>query len=142
MKILMPAALGLLLVFCSCNNSQPAPAPAASESDLDAARNFIRAALDGKWSQARQFMINDSTNTVLMDMAENKYNQMSGEDQRSYREASIHLFDSRKLGDTATIIHYDNSFQNKKSGLKVVNRNGQWLVDLKYTFFANDTARH
>ena len=129
MKKLLPGFL-LLQMFCACNENVNT---STSENDIDAARNFIRAALDGKWNEANTFMIQDSTNVQLLERASDRYITKNKDDKRSYRESSINLYGSRKVNDSITVISYSNSFMNKKDSLKVVRINGQWLIDLKYS---------
>ena len=135
--------LGLIAIVscCACNNSETKETP-ASENDLDAARNFIRAALDGKWDEARNYLLQDSVNVQLLETTEGSYRTKTGEDKRAYREASINLFGSRKIGDSITIVNYSNSYKDKKDSLKVVRSNGQWLIDLKYSLLARDSTKH
>lgn len=122
-----------LLPMISCNNSNDQKTGQA-ESDLDAASMFIRAALDGKYDEARQMMLPDSTNQNRMDITERSYSHMSRADQRSYRESTIHIFDTRKVNDSTTVVIYSNSFRNKQDSVKVIRRDGKWMVDFKYTF--------
>ena len=132
----------LFLFLCGCHNNDEEQKQNTSENDVDAARNFIRAALDGQFSRARTYMIRDSLNTQLMDVTESNYQQrMSREDKRGYREASINLHNIRQSGDTVSIVSYSNSFKKKDDSLKVVKINGQWLVDLKYSFPRTDSAK-
>lgn len=134
--------LAVVLALQACSSGEDAKPAAASENDMDAARNFIRAALDGKWPEARKYMLRDSLNTELIDMAESRYEHMNREDRRGYREASIQLFDTRQQGDSITIVSYANSFMNKKDSLKVLRIGGQWLIDLKYSLLPTDSAQH
>src|SRR6476620_4156723 len=120
------------LFLAACNNSDETAA--RPESDLDAARMFIRDALDGKYDEARQLMVKDSTNENRMSDTERTYAHMTKDDKRSYRESSINVHDLRKINDSTTVVIYSNSFRNIKDSVKVVKWNGQWLVDLKYTF--------
>jgi hypothetical protein len=130
-----------ILAIISCNNSDKEKT-VASENDVDAARNFIRSALDGNYSQARQYMVRDSLNDERIETAERNYqHNMNTEDKRGYREASITIYDTRTVNDSEMVVSYANSFKNKKDSLKVVRLNGQWLVDLKYTLLPLDTTR-
>jgi len=130
------------LAVCGCNNRDRS-SEISSENDMDAARNFIRAALDGRWNDARRLMLQDSTNLQVLDRAENNYqNRMSSEDKRGYREANPTFYDSRNIGDSITIINYSNSYKKKTDSLKLVRSNGQWLVDLKYSFPQTDTSHY
>ena len=41
------------------------------------------------------------------------------------------------LNDTMHIINYSNSYDKIARKVKVIQRNGNWLVDFKYTFNGN-----
>lgn len=121
-----------LQFFYACNNKDT-QTPGQPENDLDAAATFIRDALDGKWNLAKQYLLQDSVNVQLLETAENKYKSLRKEEQRNYRDAVPRFYDSRKIGDSITIVNYSNSYMNKKDSLKIVRINGQWLIDLKYS---------
>jgi type IV secretory pathway component VirB8 len=134
-SILLFAFLILQLFFWGCNNSDQTT-PAKSENDIDAARNFIQSALAGDYKKAKTYLLNDSLNQQYIDAFERNYNQrMSAEDKMGYREASINIHLVKPLNDSTTIVNYSNSFKNKNDSLKVVRISGQWLVDLKYSFY-------
>ncbi|MFL5808339.1 MAG: hypothetical protein ACJ749_02395, partial [Flavisolibacter sp.] len=131
----------MLVFFISCNNDGEKAVP-ASENDLDAARNFIRAALDRKWEDAKRFMLKDSSNLEILNSFQDFYREEKGEERRNYREASITTYDSRKVNDSTTIVNYSNSYKKKMDSIKIVRRNGQWLVDLKYSFLPTDSSKN
>src|SRR5690349_21124234 len=89
----MPAALALLILigFNSCKSKDKTVKP-ASENSMDAARNFIRAALDGKFQQAATYMVNDSTNLNWLDVAERSYQKADQSIRDGYRSATINFF--------------------------------------------------
>jgi hypothetical protein len=128
-------------VLASCNSNDKTKTP-ASENDLDAARNFIRAALDGRWDDARNFLLQDSVNIQLLETTQGSYRTKSSEEKRSYHESNINLYETRKIGDSITIVNYSNSFMNKKDSLKIVLVGGQWLIDLKYSLLARDSTQN
>jgi len=133
----------LFMLLGACNNTDQQQKETASENDVDAARNFIRAALDGNWKDARKFMLQDSTNTQLLDTYESNYQtNMNREDKRGYREASITFYDTRQVNDSVSIISYSNSYKKQKDSLRVIRRSDAWMVDLKYSFPQTDTSRH
>ena len=136
----LPTIGGLcLLLFAACSSNDT---NATSENDVDAARNFIRAALDGQYKEAQNLIVADSVNQQYLDaFATNYYERMSGEDKRGYREASINIHDIRSINDSVTIIHYSNSYKKTQDSLKVVRQHNNWLVDLKYSFAAADTTQ-
>lgn len=126
-----------LQFFCACNSNTTdrSDTAATSENDVDAARNFIRSALDGQYDQARRLVVNDATNNEWIDLFERNYqSRMTPADKRGYREASINIRSVRQLSDSTTVVHYSNSYKKAADSVKVVRRNGSWLVDLKYSF--------
>jgi hypothetical protein len=122
-----------LTFFCSCNNNDKAVAN-EPENDLDAARTFIKDALDGKFEEAKQIMLRDSTNDQTMDVIERNYEHMSQAERVGYRNASIQIYNTREVNDSTRIVTYSNSFKNEKDSLKLIRINNEWLVDLKFTF--------
>jgi len=128
----------MLLVLSACNPENQKPAVA--EDDIDAARNFIRAALDGDYKQARTIIVDDSTNKQSLDLYEWNYNNnISDDDRKAYKSSSIRMLDVHKLNDSVTIVHYSNSYKDKPDSLKVVKLGGRWLVDLNFAFQKNDS---
>lgn len=102
---------------------------------MDAARKFIRSALDGNYKQARKLILQDSANVQLLDNLERAYlhnNDVS--EQRGYREASIRVHETKQLNDSTSVVVYSNSFKNKKDSVKAVRVGNDWLIDLKYSF--------
>jgi len=126
---------GFLVLFflCACNNNDETTST-KPENDLDAARMFIRDALDGRFEKARQLMVRDSVNDETMDVTERTYEHMSQANRVGYHNASIQIHNTREVNDSTRIITYSNSFKNQKDSLKLVRVNNQWLVDLKFTF--------
>jgi len=134
MKRLLYSSFFFLLFFAACNNNKQEEIVAA-ENDLDAARNFIRAALDGEYDKARNYMLKDSLNVQLLNTFEDNYkSSMSRNDKQSYKESSIRIPGVRKVDDSTSIVSYSNSYKNQVDSLKVVRVNDQWLVDFKYSF--------
>ena len=131
-----------IVIGIACNsNEQPT---GKSENNIDAARNFIRAALDGKFNVARTYMHPDSVNTNYMDVAERSYQNAEQSVKDGYRGASINIIRVMEpVKDSVTVVIYSNSFKNDHDTLKIVKQNGQWLVDLKYLYeHEPDTFQH
>ena len=101
---------------------------------MDAARNFLEAALKGNYKDASTYMLRDSTNMGYLAVTERKYNQMDVDEKRNLRNASLRFYDPLLQNDSTTITVFSNSYKNDKDTLKIVKENGQWLVDLKYLF--------
>lgn len=131
MKRIASVFLFLLFYCCSCNSKQSS---GKADSDIDAARQFIRTALDGKFSEARGYMLADSANENYMEVAERNYEKADDQTRNGYRDATIHIHLVRPLNDSTTIVIYSNSFKNDHDTLRVLKTNGQWLIDLKYLY--------
>jgi hypothetical protein len=125
----------LLFFFSSCGNSDTQSLSEKPEGDVDAARAFIRAALDGNYKQARNLIVPDSSNVQLLDNLERAYlHNNNAMEQRGYREASIRIHDTRSSSDSASVVVYSNSYKNKQDSVKAVRMGNEWLIDLKYSF--------
>jgi len=90
----LPVVFLLLSFFCACNNNDQTNT-GEPENDLDAARTFIKNALEGKFEQARQIMLRDSTNDQTMDVIKRNYEHMSQTDRYGYRNATIQIYNTR-----------------------------------------------
>lgn len=121
----------LLFIVAACNNNTDQQNKKA-EDDLDAARTFIDAALKGDFNKAKDYSVKDSINLQFLDIRERIYKNLDGREKEEYRNASIHLYDIKKVNDSTTVVIYANSFKNDKDTLKVLRLQGQWLVDVKY----------
>ena len=133
MKKLAFLLVAFLPLFWACGNSEESAAQ-KGENDIDAARMFIRSALDGKWKDAKRLIVQDPVNIEDLETAERMADRRDALTQRNYREAQITIHDTRKVGDSVSIVTYSNTFKKQKDSVKVVRVGGQWLVDLKYSF--------
>jgi hypothetical protein len=105
-----------------------------SDNDIDAARNFIQAALVGDFDRAKIFMVNDSVNNEQINTIQRLNERQAKEEKEKYQTASIRIHQNRNVNDSTSIISYSNSYKNKIDSLKVVRVGGKWLVDFKYMF--------
>lgn len=127
----------LSLVACGGDDRQATTT--TSDNDIDAARNFIQAALKGDYDQAKNFMVIDSLNLGQLGAIERLNERLTEDDKRKYQAASIRIHNDHKLNDSTSIVHYSNSYRNKIDSLKVVKVDGKWLVDFKFMFTRNDS---
>lgn len=121
-----------MLVVAACNT--PAEKPQEAENEIDAARQFIRASLDGRFDLARDFLLADSLNNNYMDLAERSYQKTTPADKENYKGATIVIHNTNAVNDSTTIVIFSNSFKNDHDTLRVLKSNGKWRVDLKYLF--------
>ena len=122
-----------LFLLMACNNSDK-EAGTKSDNDMDAARNFLDAALKGDYKDASAYMLRDSANLEYLNVTERGYQRMSPDERSKLKAASLHFFDTKQLNDSTTVTVFANSYKNDKDTLRIVKINGQWLVDLKYLF--------
>ncbi|HYO21676.1 MAG TPA: hypothetical protein VER36_04675 [Flavisolibacter sp.] len=135
MKKIALFIVAFLPLYWSCSDTDEGTAASKGENDVDAARLFIRSALDGRWKDARRLVVQDSLNIEDLETAQRMADRRDAVTQRSYREAQIRIHDTRKVSDSISIITYSNTFfKDRRDSLKVVRLGGQWLVDLKYSF--------
>ena len=141
MKYCLSFLSAILTVYLiACNNSGQT---SKAENDIDAARDFIRAALDGKFDIARNYMLQDSSNMQYLDAVERNYVKMDPVTKSNYLSSSITIHLVNPLNDSTTIVIYSNSFKNDHDTLKVLQTNNSWLVDLKYLFtHGSDTSNN
>jgi hypothetical protein len=135
MKKLALLLVAFLPLFWACgNNDKEAPDATLGENDVDAARLFIRSALDGKWKDAKRLIVQDPVNIEDLETAERMADRRDALTQRSYREAQITIHNTRKESDTVSIVTYSNTYKKQQDSVRVVRVGNQWLVDLKYSF--------
>lgn len=126
--------LFMMTGLITCNDTDRQASSSTSDNEIDAARNFIQAALVGDFKRAKNFMINDSLNLEHFNAIQRLNERQSKEEKEKYQTASIRIHQNRKLNDSTHIIQYSNSYKNKTDSLKVIKVNGKWLVDFKYIF--------
>jgi hypothetical protein len=141
MKKLIQLTPLFLLLFYACNDASKEPEVIKPENGMDAAGKFLRAALDGDYTKAKTLLVKDSTNQQMIDIYEWNYNnRMTPEDKKAYKKASIRfLKETHPVNDSITIVHFSNSYKDKNDSLKVIKANGQWFIDLNFTFQKNDS---
>ena len=121
----------LMVLLSACNDNDE---KIAAEGAHDAAGMFINNVLDGNFDDAGKLMVQDPENNRWLYETEKKYINLSSEDKRNMRESEPTIYETRKVSDSVSIIFYSNSYNSRRDSVKLVNKNGNWLVDLKYTF--------
>lgn len=123
-----------LLFFAGCKNANNEASIQSSDNAMDAARNFIRATLDGKFDEANSYLLQDSININYLQVGKRSRDNATQDTKDGYRTASIRFHKTIQKNDSTCIIIYSNSFKNDHDSLRLVKNNQQWLVDLKYLF--------
>lgn len=119
---------GIAMLIFSCAGKELKKA----EDAQTAGREFIRASLDGDFETARFFLLKDDDNIFVLDRMQTKYNQMSVDAKRLYREANIRPVSITAVNDSLTKYTYFHTSNPKDTvSLSIVKKNGEWLVDAK-----------
>ena len=129
----------LLYGLAACGDSGRESNANSSDNDIDAARNFIQAALVSDFERAKVFMVNDSMNNEQINAIQRLNERQEKNEKEKFQTASIRIHQNRNVNDSTSIIYYSNSYKNKIDSLKVIKTGGKWLVDFKYIFHKSDS---
>lgn len=123
------AGLGAIFSFLACSN-EASFKPA--EDAQDAGREFIRASLDGNMNKAEFYLLQDSVNRMIFDKWKaDVYNKLSAEERNKFQNANILPLNIENINDSTVNYTYSNTYKNKDTTtVRIVKRNGSWLVDL------------
>lgn len=120
--------LSTLLILSCSDQTKYTPATDAEE----AGTQFIRASLDGDYRKARFYLLEDSTNLLLIKQQEINYERLSNDTKRNNREASIRPIEIKPENDSTTLYkYYHTSNTRDTTTIRITRDNGKWLVDLK-----------
>jgi Domain of unknown function (DUF4878) len=104
-----------------------------AEDAQEAAREFIRASLDGNYDKASFYLYKDSAgvNEMLLNKWKTDYSKWSQEDKVGHKESNIIVITTEKVNDSLLNYVFSNSYKKDTTTIKVVKANGDWLIDLK-----------
>jgi hypothetical protein len=137
-RILTSGALPVLLFFLSCSDPQGFKKP---EDALDAGREFVRAVLDGNYEKAEMYILPEKDDLELFARYRAHMLKQTDKDKRNLKEANIIINKVDPVNDTVSIVNFQNSWSNKPANLKVVQRDGNWYIDFKYTFSGDEALK-
>ena len=133
MKLKLFVVLICCMALSACNNEKKIP-----NTDIEVARVFIKDILENNFKEAETFILKEETNQQYFDLFKKEFESKSKAELGNYKNADIIINEINPVNDSVSIINYSNSFKKDKSNkLKMVRTNGQWMVDLKYTFSGN-----
>ncbi len=129
--------INYLLLLCtlfllSCHSDE------VPNTDIDVARAFIHNIQQSDFKNAGKLLLKEETNKQYFDRFEEHFKSRPKAELEQYKNADIIINEISNVSDSVTIVNYSNSFNRKeKNKIKVVKMDGQWLIDLKYTFSGN-----
>ncbi|NDE09714.1 MAG: DUF4878 domain-containing protein [Chitinophagia bacterium] len=133
MKFTLLLSLICCLAISSCNTEKKSP-----NTDIEVAREFIKNILESNFKDAETFVLKEETNQQFFELFKKEFESKTKSELESFKNADIIINEISPLNDSVSIINYSNSFKKDKTNkLKMVRINGQWMVDLKYTFSGN-----
>ncbi len=128
----MKRTILLLSIFAAvaCNSGT---AYSKAEDAQEAAREFIRASLDGNYDKAVFYLYKDSAgvNEMLLNKWRGDYNKWSQEDKVGHKESNIIVITTDKINDSTLNYVFSNSYKKDTTTIKVIKTKGEWLIDLK-----------
>ncbi|MBM3414215.1 MAG: hypothetical protein FJY16_04675 [Bacteroidetes bacterium] len=122
----------LLTLSTACQQKEKSSLTASNE--IDAARNFLRAALDGKFDIAKEYLLQDSLNLSYLNIAARGYEKLTQDDKDSYRSSSIIIHEIQAQNDSTSLFIFSNSFKNDQDTLRIIKKIEKWVVDLSYLY--------
>ncbi len=133
MKLKILFAFVWITLISGCNQDKIVP-----NTDIDVARAFIKYILENNFKDAELLVLKEETNKQYFDLFKKEYLSKSKAELDSYHNADIIINEISQVNDSVSVINYSNSYLKDKSNkLKLVRVDGQWQVDLKYTFSGN-----
>lgn len=123
-----------ILSFAGCSNKKELP-----NTDIEVAKTFVKYVLENDFKVASALVAKDAANDIFLKQLEkSQQEKWSKEEAEQYKNADVIIYEVSNVNDSISIINYANSYRvQEKSKVKVVKINGQWMVDLKYTFSGN-----
>jgi hypothetical protein len=132
-RIVYLLILGIVTIW-SCSTPEGFKSP---EDPLDAGREFIRALLDGDYEKGSLYVLNDAEDLEIFKRYERYMKKQPRKELLNLKSASIIINKIENQGDSISIINFSNSHSMKPMDLKIVKENGEWKIDLSYTFSGN-----
>jgi len=121
------------ITLSACNNKKK-----VTNSDIGVAQAFIKDILRNDFKEAEALVLKEETNKQYFDLFKKEFESKGTIELENYKNADIIINEISPVSDSVSIVNYSNSFKKDKSNkLKMVRVDGQWLVDLKYTFSGN-----
>lgn len=128
LHIMRISILSFITMLLACNGEN---AYKKAENAQDAGREFIRASLDGNYEKAEYYLLQDSTNRLLINKWKKDYDHFDEATRQEYKDASILPILIRNRNDSVSLYTFSNSYKKDTTTIRIVRLNGEWLVDLK-----------
>jgi hypothetical protein len=125
----------VLLLITGCTEPEGFKKP---EDALDAAREFVRAVLDGDYKRAELYVLPEEDDIRLFNRYKDYMKKQPDKERLGLKSSSILVNKVEQLNDSVSIVNYSNSFSKKPMDIRVIRKDGEWWVDFSYTFSHDD----
>lgn len=125
----------VLLFIAGCTEPEGFKKP---EDALDAAREFVRAVLDGDYKRAELYVLPEEDDIRLFNRYKDYMKKQPEKERLGLKSSSILVNKVEQLNDSVSIVNYSNSFSKKPMDIRVIKKDGEWWVDFSYTFSHDD----
>jgi hypothetical protein len=130
MKLINCTALFICICLFACNSKKN-----MVNTDVEVADVFIKSLNHNKFDDVEKYLLNDKTNKEYFELTKKSMLNRPANELDAYKNADLIIHETKAISDSVTVINYSNSNKKEQSNnLKLVKVNGQWLVDLKFTF--------
>ena len=121
--------LPLLLLLAACNSYE------APESGIDCGRQFINATYQGNFKRAKQLLVpGDANAQLLSNRFEQPFRSLDGFGKERLSQSSIVILSIKTISENEVQVAYQNAYDNQPKTLQCVQQDGQWLVNLSFSF--------
>jgi hypothetical protein len=120
-----------MILLAGCSDPEGYNKP---EDGLDAAREFVRAVLDGDFTKAEMYVLEEEEDRQLFNRYREYMKKQPQSERLGLKSATILINKVESPNDSVTIVTYSNSYHKKPTALQVVRKNEDWKVDFSYTF--------
>lgn len=127
-----------LILLSACSGPEGFKKP---EDALDAAREFVRAVLDGDFKRAELYVLPDEEDMRLFNRYKDYMKNQPEKERLGLKSSSILINKVEQLNDSVSIINYSNSYSKKPMDIRAVKKDGEWWVDFKYTFSGEEAIK-
>ncbi|MGL6266571.1 MAG: hypothetical protein ACRC2O_01555 [Chitinophagaceae bacterium] len=128
----------IFLLTAGCSGPEGFKKP---EDALDAAREFVRAVLDGDYKRAELYVLPEEEDLRLFHRYKDYMKNQPEKERLGLKSSSILVNKAEPLNDSVTIINYANSFSKKPMDIRVVKKDGEWWIDFSFTFSGNEVIK-
>ena len=128
LSIMRITILAIVFILAACNSDNEYK---KAENAQDAGREFIRASLDGNYEKAEYYLLQDSTNRLLIGKWKKDYDHLDETGRGQYKDANILPILVQNRNDSVSLYTFSNSYKKDTTTIRIVRINGEWLVDLK-----------